>query len=383
MAEVYVLVAGVGSSAGQQRLHGVAEDLAGWTRRLQAMGVEAGHIEALGADPAAVTRDALLASVARLGARVAGQPGARGMLVISAHGGHGALLHAADAPIGAEDLARTLDAVGAPGLTVVLDTCHGGGALRPQDLVLRAADATHPAEEHRVGDAAQGAFTWACHQVLDRWMAVGPHGALVPISPRVLVEQAALLLRGLGYAQRPVIEGPADRAEAALLGGAEPVAAPLLAGATRQVDPGMPDGFKVYDILDGRGTQIGTMVSTGPSWSAVPGWEADREYWTTVPTNDFSLVPTSDSLPSPAPGTVYEQVRFNPAGGTNNYTLGAGDFQISQGGAVVGYLRPGGLQQKWYRTATVTTYYPYGTLVFTKLSGSQGITAQERTADKQ
>lgn len=385
MARVYAVIGGVDLDDQGRRLAGAARDAHNWLSRLQAVGVSPRDTRLLVQQgDRRPTRAAFLDALDWLCQRLDQDDQAHGLLILSAHGGRDALFHAADGPLTPSELRAHLPR---RGITAILDVCPDPGGspadLRPQDLVLRAASSGHPAEEHRDGDAWHGAFSWACHRVMDRWMGLGPHGALVPISPRVLVDQATLVLRGLGYGQQPVLEGPQARFDQPLLGGRQVVQAPLRPAVTRQNDPESPDGFKVFDIKDGHGASIGQMIVTGPQWTPATGWEANREYWSiAVPSNDFTLVPTSDSLPGTVPTLKYQHVAFDPSGGTGSYSVGSGDFKIESGGSITGYMSKAVGKLVWFKTATVTTYYPQGTLVFTKLTSSTNITAQLRNSSK-
>lgn len=391
MVNVQVVACGVSVDRDGRSLPGAQSDVRGWAARLEQAGVAREDMVLLAEQDdtdGPPDRAGFLAAVERMARRMSLDAQAQGLLVVSAHGGDGALFHAADGPVRAAEVVELLEAlVPDRSITAILDLCPATDeaarlpALRAQDLVVHAADVGHPAEEHAVGAGWQGAFSWACHQVMDRWMAVGPHGALVPISPRVLAEQATLVLRGLGYGQQPVLVGPDARFDAPLLGGGPVRTAPLPPLVVRQVDPDRPDAFKVWDIQAG-GSSVGVLVVTGPTWSPAAGWEANREYWSTsVPTTDFTLVPTSAGLPATVPNLKFLHVQFDPAQGTSSYTLASG-YTVSAGGGTTGWLAVSPTRLDWYKASPVSKYYPASTLTFTKFNSSTTITAQLQSAPK-
>ena len=340
MGRVYGIVCSVGDysvrdldegrSLGSSDLHGACNDAQGWVERLVRMGIDRGDLTVLcspsggkparGADGPA-TRTNLLAAIAQLARRMARHPDSEGLLIVSGHGARGSLVQTVDGRVTARELRALLD-VHLPdrGITAFLDICPVPGQqverapLRPVDLVMAASSTGHPAEEYRHDGSWHGAFTWAAHQVLDRWMGVGPHGSLVPISPRTLTEQASLMLQGLGFGQRPGVSGPAHRAEQGLLGAGGVRPAPLAAEVTRQMDPGKPDGFRVYDILDTGGSLLGNIYVLGPSYSAPNGWNNDREYWSIAPpSGTFRIALGSAACPAPRRTTSTSTSPSTPA----------------------------------------------------------------------
>lgn len=398
MGQVRILVAGVceaveqgpsgGGAAGS--LPGARSDVASWRHRLRAMGVPTEDLRTLCSPQ--LTRAAFLEALEAQAGATAQEADGQLLLIISAHGGPGALFFAQDGPVSSAAVVEVLDRqLRGRRVTLVLDTCPPAGSpseipqLRPQDRLLLASDGAHPAEEHHGPDGWHGAFTWAMGQVLDRWASVGPHGALVPISARLLVEQASLVLRGLGYAQVPLALGA--ELDAPLLGGGQVTPAPLPVGATRQIDPGNPHGFKVYEIQPlGGGTRLGSLIVTGPTWSPPFGtsFAADQEVWTiTPPSSGFRLVPTTENLPAFS-GTRYEHVAFNPMGGKSNYQI-TGIFEIEDSsGALQGYMKTASGQLDWYMsTSTITSYFQTSSyLDFAWLSGSVSFSAQYKASPK-
>lgn len=374
-------------------LRGVDADLDGWRTRLVRMGVPQDRIERIG--PAGTTRGQVLAALDALAQRVAASPEGQGLLVLAGHGGAttGGLLACADGDLRTEQVRERLDAyLPGRGITAFVDLCATAGeepdpcALRACDLVLAAASPGQVAEELAVEGQWQGAFTWAVHRVLDRWAGLGPHGALVPISPQVLHRQASLLLQGLGFAQRPTLVGPEARRIAPLAGDSVLVTAPLPAQVTRQISP--ETDSMVYKIQTLQGADLGRLVVTGSSFQPTGDYVASREYWEVLPTSAFKLVPTTESLPGTAPNKVYTQFAFDPSGGTSSYTLSAGTgqtlFKLTVGTDEVGYLMrtagtPVGLA--WYMTTDpITAYFPTpsGGLAFGPVTGSVTIDAQRK-----
>lgn len=396
MVNIHAAVVGIpANSTLDDRLRGVGQDVLGWQQRLARMGV-AGHRISV-TRGATCTRDDVLRAVDALARQLAADPDAAGLLVMAGHGGeHGALLHCADGALTVDQVTTQLDAtLPGRGIAAIFDVCPVAQAtarpvaLRDCDVVLAAAAPGHPAEEVQIDGRWHGAFTWALHRVLDRWASTGPHGALVPISPAILHEQSTLVLRGLGFAQQPTLVGPPSACQAPLMGGDRVVAAPLPAAVTRQVSPDN-DSFTVYDLQNGQGTSIGTFVVTGSAFTPTGGYVAMRDYWTTIPTTAFVMVPTTDSLPGTVPNKVYTHFEFDPNGGTSSYNLTPGSgqtlFKLTVGSTIVGYLmRTAGtpVALDWYMTTSpITTYFPTpaGGLTFTPVSSSGSITAQMRSS---
>ena len=396
MATVHAAIIGISSPViDAPALRGVSEDVLGWQRQLSRMGVPPHRMHrVLGA---AHSTAEVLEAVQAMAREVSLDPEAQGLLIIAGHGGEqdGTLLRCGDGPLRADQVAATLEALlPGRGITAIVDVCPvdapaaGPLALRPCDLVMAGASPGHPAEELEVDGRWQGAFTWALHRVLDRWAHTGPHGALVPIAPRVLHAQACLVLQGLGFGQAPSLTGPSPVIEAPLVGASTSVRAPLPAQVTRQISP--DTDCLVYDIQTTMGSSIGTLVVTGPDFVPSGNYIRSREYWTALPTTAFKLVPTTLGLPGTPPGIVYKHFAFDPAGGTSSYTLSAGAgqtlFTLSAGGTTVGYLMrtngsPVGLS--WYMTTSpITAYFPAPStgLVFTPTGGSVSITAQNKAS---
>jgi len=392
---VHVLVVGAGQGGFSEGgagcatdLRGAGPDAQGWLRRLDAMGVRRDAITALCSLPggrvpawadAPATLGALRQALSVWARQLAQDPDAHGLLLVSGHGRAGSLV-LADGTLPLSEVSRLLDRhVDDRGIITILDLCWTDGAapgLRPQDLVIHSADGRHPAEEHRDGDRWQGAFSWAAQRVIDRWLSVGPHGALVPISPAVLVQQATKVLDGLGYAQRPVVAGPDAICQRGLLGGRRVQHAPLAVAVTREFDPGNNDGFTIYDIKKMDGTRLGVLVVTGPQWTPSPGWAAGREYWSTaIPSSDFKLVVAANqTLPGSVPSLAYQHISFTGVA-TSSYTVATPGWAVKSGGSIVGYMhwRANGLD--WYMTTNpITATYPSGTLVLSQLGASKNIT---------
>lgn len=391
MASIHAAVVGIpASTLTSPALRGVGRDLFGWQTRLARMGV-AGHRIAVTSGEAC-TRDDVLQTVRQLSRQLAEDDSATGLLVLSGHGGeHGALLHTADGPLSVQDLADVLDSfLPGRGITALIDVCPVSVpaaqpiALRPCDVVLAASAPGHPAEEIEVDGKWHGAFTWALHQVLDRWASTGPHGALVPVSPALLHHQASLVLQGLGFGQRPTLTGP-DAACAAPLGGGERVLrAPLPAMVTRQLDPG-PILFTVYDLTHSGGGGDDVVV-TGPGFTNTGGYVKNKEYWAVAPQDGDVLKKTSDALPATVPGNAYPQLAFDPGGNTTSYTLDGATLTLlalKNGSDLRGYVVVGGGSPPlltWYMVPTITRFYPVpaGGLSFSKVTTSVTFSGQKR-----
>lgn len=396
MAETWALLVGIPTGQAAARpLRGVRADLEGWRRRLRAMGTPDAQITRL--HHPRTTTDRVLAEVEALARRVHATAEGRGLLILGGHGGggEGELLRCADGPLRADALAASLEAhLPGRGILTVVDVCAPAGtggaplSLRPCDLVMAAAAPGQQAEELEVEGRWHGAWTWALHRVLDRWAQVGPHGALVSISPAVLHQQACLVLQGLGFRQTPTLQGPSALRDLPLGPGTTARPAPLPLGVTRQISP--DTDCLVYRIQALAGADLGRLVVTDATFQSTGGYVASREYWQTIPTDGFKLVPTDEGLPTMVPGLAYGQLTFDPSGATHAFSLTAGTgqtlFRLTVGQTEVGYLmRTSGqpVRLDWYMTTSpITPFFPTPStgLVFSPVTGTAAITAQKRVS---
>lgn len=189
-------------------------------------------------------------------------------------------------------------------LTVVLDSCHAGGASTAQRRALALTgrrapkaltlDASEIASRvfvasSRGGASYQaefagrfhGAFTWALTSTLEQWKAVEQGSSLrLTVSYGEALRRAQGLLKTLSFDQAPALQGVANVADLAVLqSGLRPQPTspePTMAPIPMQIDPGDKD-YRIYSI-DWNGILIGSILvphvinSLG---NFVPG----TEYW--------------------------------------------------------------------------------------------------------
>lgn len=325
-----------GQEAGTSDLLGSRNDVRNFWKLCRLLGMKAENIRVLtsppipceeleGASPASVgpaTAAAIVAEVEWLATMLAQPARPTGLMTYSGHGDltatQGLVLCPSDLGYRSEAalenavsfgaLNAVLDRHGAGDrLTVVLDTCHSGGAVaegeravrigRPLSLLQRAADdaaSAAPVEEinARVLAAAgrdqvayqslfdgayRGVFSWAVSAAMAQWK-VSPEGggARLDVSYGKLVETTQRLVAALWFDQRPELRGPAELAAVPVFGlaGGATSERPNGRFLTQQIDPANR-GYLIYTIAQG-GVQIGVVLVTH---TAGGGYDANREYW--------------------------------------------------------------------------------------------------------
>lgn len=234
-------------------------------------------------------------------------------------------------------------------LTVVLDSCHAGGASTPQRRALSLSKRPVPralslrSEQQmasrvylassRGGSAYQaefagrfhGAFTWALTSTLEQWKAVEQGDSLrLTVSYGEALRRAHGLLSILSFDQAPGLEGVPNVAELAVLQSGlvpQPTSPePTMTPIPMQIDPGDKD-YRIY-TLDWNGTTIGSILVAHISnalGTILPG----TEYWymtsnITTSTRQTNLVIswvdyTWAANPNPSLGTLSFTMPQNPS----------------------------------------------------------------------
>lgn len=202
----------------------------------------------------------------------------------------------------------------AENLTVVLDTCHSGGAgaarkrtdrktghplsltARPGTKLAAATAATEPLSGRVLAAAGReevayqsmfdghfhGVFSWAIAAALEQWRPVQEHhNVRVNLSYDKLLETAQRLITALWFKQTPELSGPPGVGALAVfhqgIYGHPGETKDLPDGGfkTEQIDPGYRN-YLMYDLTQG-GVSVGQVLVTGAT--AGDGFEAEREYW--------------------------------------------------------------------------------------------------------
>lgn len=251
-----------------------------------------------------------------------------GLLTYSGHGDvtpkQGLVLCPSDVEYAADDTLKhaisysTINAIIAPNaenLTVVLDTCHAGGAAkgavksqtgRPLVLMPRTTAATKQvapsgaAQEDLAGRVLaaagrdqvayqsmfdgrwRGVFSWAVSCAMEQWsMTQEGNTVRLDVSYDRLVETTQRLISALWFDQKPELRGAQGIGKLAVFHPGldqhqgETTEMPDGGFKTEQVDPGMRD-YVVYQILDQAGVLLGQILVTN---TAGAGYDANREYW--------------------------------------------------------------------------------------------------------
>jgi hypothetical protein len=381
--------ASAGRAPGTSDLRGSVNDVRLYLRTLQALGLPPQNIRVLTSPPldaaglgapdgvafGDATRASIEAGVAWLADVLTGE--SRGLLAFCGHGdadARGLLLCPADVTAGLAaaipyaDVAARLDAR-RPGtdVTVILDACHaapgasserarhrslrGGAAPRVErkhgrsaDVVLAASAADAPSYECLLHGEWHGAFSWAATTLLDRW-GVAPEGTCFALTHGELVERARRLLDDLAIDQRPVCDGPASARDERVLGGRESGAhgEPRGAIAPREV-PVYTDG---YILQDTNGNSIGYIAVTASqiTWN----WTSQSAAW---PSHFY--LQQSGTKPTTTYSVKTERSQFPTQSGS--YSLSGVQWQIKQGGSVVGYLKKTSTALVWYSISARTEF---------------------------
>lgn len=322
---------GAGLPRGASDLRGPANDLRLWASTFARLGVRA---RALSNPTAAEVRAALdaLPADATVVFCGHGDADARGPLLCL--GDTGPDLRAA-LPV-AEVLERAS--------TLFYDACQGGRGLGRRalrdaapapfpptgDAVALTAGAT--AWEVEVHGAWHGAFSFAATALLDR--------AAAGLTWRDLLARLRASLDALGVDGRPAFEG----ALPALHGRVQGDAAPAPAAVARELNPGMNG----YVIFDSGGKAIGTISvsSTRIDWR----WTSQSASFPST----FTLK-SSGTSPGDTPHVVsHEHNTFSGTAGT--YSMSGVEYQIKQGGSVVGYLDRQASKHVWYATSAISDF---------------------------
>jgi hypothetical protein len=228
-------------------LLGAAHDVRRWSAYSRgALGVPAAQVRTLTDGEA--TREALLAALRALGAAVAADKGASGLVTFSGHGAALPDTGAVDSGIGTTaalvpaDATRDGDALsglvslaeieaalgdGAADTTIVVDACYtrvadadrphrglsDGAPSLPDRVASRLVLGAEPwglSYEVPAGENWHGALSFALLTLLDQWTVRDPGGATwANVSYGDLVYRAHLQLDVWGLGQRPLLLGPA------------------------------------------------------------------------------------------------------------------------------------------------------------------------------
>jgi hypothetical protein len=246
------------------------------------------------------------------------------------------------------DLQRTIAAHNAgENLTVVLDSCHAGGASTPQRRALALTGRPVPRAlarsageiasrvfmaSSRGGSAYQaefagqfhGAFTWALTSTLEQWKAVEQGSSLrLTVSHGEALRRAQGLLSTLSFDQTPILQGVPNVAELAVLqSGLTPQPTspePTMMPIPMQIDPGEKD-YRIYTI-NWNGATIGSILvphvtnSLGTLLSGTEYWYMTANITTSTRQTDLVISwvdYTWAASPSPSLGTLSFTMPQNP-----------------------------------------------------------------------
>jgi len=419
------------SPDGAADLKGARHDAVAWASTARALGIEQIRVlasppltaadlpfDATGVTFGEATASQITNGVAWLAEAIGGQDAGQGMLAYSGHGssdGSTLVLCPSDVrpdlsnAVPYSQIANLLSAR-APrtNVTIFLDTCHAApphnvtgllGAigrraqvahgvsvaglrreLRAGDLVFAACRPAETSQEAFLQNGYHGAFTWAATAALSRASrSEDPDSGLsyFNVSYQDLLEQVAGLLRTLGFAQTPVLEGPPALLALPLLHPKtlpqpQPEVGPFTGGREvlpEETEGGQPMGYAAYEITPFYGgAPIGHLIATGQQSVTIQNqsWPAQREYWfwqgAPWPQGGFRLaLVASASLPplQPNNATQFESKPFPPLSGAKNYYISQNNdwfsisFSTDSAAIPIAWLKVKPTENKWYEYSDV------------------------------
>jgi hypothetical protein len=347
--------ASVGQPRGTSDLPGSVQDVRAFWRICRHIGVRPERMRVLTSpriDPAELagakgdnvgeaTRDAILEGVTWISEKLAAPPRPAGLIAYSGHGdwleGEGLVICPSDTvgpnlehSILMKHLQRIIrEREAGENLTLVLDTCHAGGAKlearrassltgRPlpaallgalpavSDRILAASEVGGTAYQARFSGLWQGVFSFVLGALLDQWKAVqdGP-SVRFNVSYGDLLDRAKALLDVLSFQQTPVLSGTPNVASLAVLQRGlvpqETSRTPDAPSHGEQLDPGIKD-YVQYDLTyqNGATSYPGVTIAskTAHEYSSTYAFSATQEYWS-IPSGLLT------GLQSPATGSTF------------------------------------------------------------------------------
>lgn len=272
------------------------------------------------------TEEGIEKGVTWLASMLAGRPERAGLASYSGHGAYsdekGLLLCPSDTEgedlkhaIAVSKLAALLGPAGQQ-VTTVLDCCYSGSAskapagedeprvmslgrgvvpnsvteeaLRVSGRVLAASGPQELTQQSRFMGQWHGAFSWALTSAMGQWKSV-PDGAgrRLDGSYGALCAQAATLLGALSFTSTPVVKGPSNVRDLAVLQrGDTPVETAEAPDGKRcqvQLDPG-GGMYRWYTLRDASGHLVANVLVTGASGGTLNHitYSANTEYWYNV-----------------------------------------------------------------------------------------------------